>query len=92
MSYNLRAFVAVEDRTTEKQVVENQSGRKNIADWITSSLHLFIFDVDDFGCHEPRSPTPHEQILLGVSEGRKPEITDSQLTGALGPKHYIGWF
>ena len=74
LGQNITVSCAFKNRFVEKQVMENDSGRKDVTDGLAFERH--VLNVDDFGSHKARSSTPDKKILFLIGVGSKPEITD----------------
>jgi hypothetical protein len=87
LGQNITVSCALKDRFVQKQVMENDSSRKNITDSLTLKRH--VPDVDNFGSHKTRSATPDKKILFLISICSKPKVTNRNFQRIPSSKHDI---
>ena len=78
---------AVKYRVSKQEIMEDDTSWKDIADWLTFSVH--VFNVDDLWRYKARSSTSHEQVLLFICISGKSEIADGEVKAVFLPEHDV---
>ena len=82
-------LLALENRSPEEQVVEDDAGRKDVTNRVAFSTH--VPDIDDLRSHKARGPTPNKKIFLLVRISSQPEIADGGFPAFLLLEHDVLW-